>query len=252
MSNTIITIHMNPTNPLPTPQTTPAQPLPPTSPAPIAPPPKKVRIGLIIGIIVGGLILSAGTVVVLLVINASHDEVAQITTPAKTTTTSKESLFSNMDKVSTGTETATTNCYSFTVPKGYTSSSNKDACTVTMTNIADSKTVIKTDVILSEYCNEMDDLVSCINGRYEEIAKEANRTFYGASKVSINAYSTGLAYLDSTDARKRAHYTIENAGHASKATSTTSISAFSIVGFADTDTYDADTRLVAQSFVITK
>ena len=242
---------MNPTNPLTTPPITPIQPLPPTPPTPVAAPPKKVRIGLIIGVIVGGLILSAGVVIALLVINAPHDEVAQITTPAKSTTT-KESLFSNMDKVSTGTETATTNCYSFTVPKGYTSSSNKDACTVTMTNTADSKTVIKTDVMLSEYCNEMDDLVSCINGRYEEIAKEANRTFYGASKVSINAYPTGLAYLDSTDARKRAHYTIENVGRASKATSVASISAFSIVGFADTDTYDADTRLVAQSFVIAK
>jgi len=242
---------MNPTNPLTTPPITPIQPLPPTPPTPVAAPPKKVRIGLIIGVIVGGLILSAGVVIALLVINAPHDEVAQITTPAKSTTT-KESLFSNMDKVSTGTETATTNCYSFTVPKGYTSSSNKDACTVTMTNTADSKTVIKTDVVLSEYCNEMDDLVSCINGRYEEIAKEANRTFYGATKVSINAYPTGLAYLDSTDARKRAHYTIENVGRASKATSVASISAFSIVGFADTDTYDADTRLVAQSFVIAK
>lgn len=219
---------------------------------PVTTPPKKVRIGLIIGVIVGGLILSAGIVTALLIINAPHDEVVQTTAPTKTTTTSKESPFSNMDKVSTGTETATTNCYSFTVPKGYTSSSNNNACTVTMTSTVDSKTVIKTDVLLSEYCNEMDDLVSCINGRYEEIAKEANRTFYGASKVSINAYPTGLAYLDSTDARKRAHYTIENVGHASKATSVTSISAFSVVGFADTDTYDADTRLVAQSFVITK
>lgn len=243
---------MNPNNSIPTPPITPIQPLPPTPPMPVTTPPKKVRIGLIIGVIVGGLILSAGIVTALLIINAPHDEVVQTTAPTKTTMTSKESPFSNMDKVSTGTETATTNCYSFTVPKGYTSSSNNNACTVTMTSTADSKTVIKTDVLLSEYCNEMDDLVSCINGRYEEIAKEANRTFYGASKVSINAYPTGLAYLDSTDARKRAHYTIENVGHASKATSVTSISAFSVVGFADTDTYDADTRLVAQSFVITK
>jgi hypothetical protein len=182
--------------------------------------------------------------------NATSQETTTNATTG-TTTDSSTDPFKNMDQVSNGTTTATTDCYSLTIPDGYTAGSPDNAtCSIVLTESAQSATTIKISAFSSAYCDQMYDVIECINARFEEVAKNANRTFYGASKVSINAYRTGLTYIADTNGVKHAYYNIEDAADISHATEMSSITTFLINGLADTDDHDADTRLIAKSFVI--
>lgn len=258
---------MNPQDPLtppPTPpQTTPLGMAPTPTPQPpvtvltppLVPQPKKRRSVWIVIVATVVLLLVTGAVIYYL---QSTRTASSKTTSSKTTTStattdtdSSTDLFGNMDQVSDGTATASTDCYSLTVPDGYTAGSpDNTTCTITLTNDSESTTTIKISAFSSAYCEQMDDVIDCINARYEEVAKSSSRAFYGSSQVSINAYRTGLAYIADSAGVKRAHYSIEQTSRASHASAMSSVTAFLITGPADTDDHDADTRLVAKSFII--
>lgn len=256
---------MNPQDPF-NPQT-PTLPSAPPATLPMTPPqvpltvstqpevlgPKKRQIVWIVVIAVV-LLLVTGTVIYFL--QASKTSPSNAASPLASTHTAADTdtssdLFGNMDQVSDGTTTASTDCYSLTIPDGFTAgAADNTTCTITLTENTESTTIIKISAFSSAYCEQMDDIIDCINDRYEETATSANRTFYGASHISINTYRTGLAYIADTAGLKRAHYSIEHTAHTSKASGMSSITAFLITGPADTDNHDADTRLVAKSFII--